>query len=270
MIATYTGSRSDSEFAGRAQLDWSVSDDTLVYFSLNRGVKGGGYNAPIFPLVGLPYDDNAMSFDPEQLDALEVGFKMTMMDGRARLNGAVYYYDYKDYQAFNIIGVDTLTFNADAESQGFELEYQVSPSENWDILLGAAYNDIEVDLGGGVKASTVQAPEWNFNGLLRYEWPMSAGRLALQGDSVYRSEHFFALTAFPNQTEDGYTLANVSATYTAESEAWSVSAFINNVTDEEYLVQTFDLSTDAVFGLTEQYYGRPRWWGVSFRYNWGG
>jgi iron complex outermembrane receptor protein len=270
VIATYTGSRSDSEFAGRAQLDWSVSDDTLVYFSLNRGVKGGGYNAPIFPLVGLPYDDNAMSFDPEQLDALEAGFKMTMMDGRARLNGAVYYYDYKDYQAFNIIGVDTLTFNADAESQGFELEYQVSPSENWDILLGAAYNDIEVDLGGGVKASTVQAPEWNFNGLLRYEWPMSAGRLALQGDAVYRSEHYFALTAFPNQTEDGYTLANVSATYTSDSEAWSVSAFINNVTDEEYLVQTFDLSTDAVFGMTEQYYGRPRWWGVSFRYNWGG
>jgi iron complex outermembrane receptor protein len=270
VIATYTGSRSDSEFAGRAQLDWSVSDDTLVYFSLNRGVKGGGYNAPIFPLVGLPYDDNAMSFDPEQLDALEVGFKMTMMDGRARLNGAVYYYDYKDYQAFNIIGVDTLTFNADAESQGFELEYQVSPSENWDILLGAAYNDVEVDLGGGVKASTVQAPKWNFNGLLRYEWPMSAGRLALQGDAVYRSEHFFALTAFPNQTEDGYTLANVRATYTSDSEAWSVSAFINNVTDEEYLVQTFDLSTDAVFGMTEQYYGRPRWWGVSFRYNWGG
>ncbi|RLA27884.1 MAG: TonB-dependent receptor [Gammaproteobacteria bacterium] len=269
VIATYTGSRSDTEFAGRVQLDWSVSDDTLVYFSLNRGVKGGGYNAPIFPL-NVPYDDDSMSFDPEQLDALEVGFKMTMMDGRARLNGAVYYYDYKDYQAFNIIGVDTLTFNADAESQGFELEYQVSPTENWDILLGAAYNDVEIDLGGGVTASTVQAPKWNFNALLRYEWPMSSGRLALQGDAVYRSEHFFALTAFPNQTEDGYTLANVSATYTSDSEVWAVSAFVYNVTDENYLVQTFDLSTTDIFGMTEQYYGRPRWWGVSFRYSWGG
>jgi len=270
VIATYTGSRSDTDFAGRVQLDWSLSDDTLVYFSWNRGVKGGGYNAPIFPLVGLPYDDDSMSFDPEQLDALEVGFKMTMMDGRARFNGAAYYYDYKDYQAFNIIGVDTLTFNADAESTGFELEYQVSPSERWDILLGAAYNDVEVSLPGGVKASTVQAPKWNFNGLVRYEWPMSSGRLALQADAVYRSEHFFALSGLPNQTEDGYTLANVTATYTAESEAWSVSAFVHNITDEEYLVQTFDLSTDAVFGMTEQYYGRPQWWGVSFRYDWGG
>jgi len=269
-VANYVSSRSDTDFAGRVQLDWSVSDDTLVYFSLNRGVRGGGYNAPIFPLATGAYDDATMSYDPETLDALEVGFKLTMMDGRARLNGAVYYYDYKDYQAFNIVGVDTLTFNADAESQGFELEYQVSPTENWDILLGAAYNDIEIDLGGGVKASTVQAPEWNLNGLIRYEWPMSAGRLALQGDAVYRSEHFFALTALPNQTEDGYTLANVSATYTSASEAWSISAFVKNVTDEEYIVQTFDLSTTALFGMTEQYYGQPRWWGVSFRFNWGG
>jgi len=34
-------------------------------------------------------------------------------------------------------------------------------------------------------------------------------------------------------------------------------------------VQTFDLSTTDVFGMTEQYYGRPRWWGVSARYSWG-
>ncbi len=268
VIATYTGSRSDSEFSARVQLDWSVSDDTLVYASLNRGVKGGGYNAPIFPLGGA-YDDATMSFDPEQLDAFEVGFKMTLMDGRARLNGAAYYYDYKDYQAFNIIGIDTLTFNADAESQGFELEFQASPTDNWDILLGAAYNDIEVDLGGGVKTTSVQSPEWNLNGMLRYEWPLTSGRLAIQGDAVYRSKHFFALTAFPNQTENGYTLANASVTYTSESGTWAVSAFVNNVTDEEYIVQTFDLSTTALFGMTEQYYGRPRWWGISLRYDWG-
>jgi iron complex outermembrane receptor protein len=268
VIATYSGARNDTEIAGRVQLDWFVSDDTLVYASWNRGVRGGGYNAPIFPL-SVPYDDDVMSFDPEQLDALELGFKMTLMDGRARLNGAVYYYDYKDAQVFNIIGIDTLTFNADAESTGMELEFQVTPTENWDILLGVAYNDNEIDLGGGTKATAVQSPEWNLNGLIRYEWPMSSGRLAFQADAVYRSEHFFALTALPNQTEDGYTLANVSATYAAESGGWSVSAFVNNVTDEEYIVQTFDLSTTDLFGMTEQYYGRPRWWGVSFRLNWG-
>ena len=41
-----------------------------------------------------------MGYEPESLLAYEVGFKSTLMDGRARLNGAAYYYDYDDYQAF--------------------------------------------------------------------------------------------------------------------------------------------------------------------------
>ena len=45
--------------------------------------------------------------------------------------------------------------------------------------------------------------------------------------------------------------------------------FVNNLTDEEYLVQPFDLSGPDLFGMTEQYYGRPRWWGASIQYNWG-
>ena len=34
------------------------------------------------------------------------------------------------------------------------------------------------------------------------------------------------------------------------------------------LVQTFDLSGPNVFGMVEQYYGRPRWYGVSLSVNW--
>jgi iron complex outermembrane receptor protein len=41
------------------------------------------------------------------------------------------------------------------------------------------------------------------------------------------------------------------------------------VGDEEYQVQAFDLSGLDVFGLTEQYYGRPQWWGISARYSFG-
>ena len=39
---------------------------------------------------------------------------------------------------------------------------------------------------------------------------------------------------------------------------------VNNIADEEYLVQTFDLG--AILGMTEQYYGLPRWVGGSLRY----
>ncbi len=269
VLGSYSGSRDDTEWSARLALDWSPNEDTLVYVSWNRGVKGSGFNAPIFPLnpPATDYNDATLSYEPEQLDAYEIGAKLSLLGGLARLNAAVYYYDYQDYQAFNIIGLDTLTTNAEADSSGFEVELQASPTSGLDILLGVAYNDINVTLPGGFDTTSVQSPEWSVNALLRYQWNLGFGTVALQGDMNYRSEHIFALTALDNVTENGYTVGNVSLTYTSENEAWVVSAFVDNVTDEEYLVQTFDLSTAAVFGLTEQYYGRPQWWGVSLKYN---
>jgi iron complex outermembrane receptor protein len=249
------------------QLNWTPNDDLLLYTSLNRGVRGGGYNAPIFPLT-VAYTDDVMSYDPEQLDAIEVGFKSALWDGAARLNGAVYYYDYSDYQAFFIVGIDTITFNTNAESQGAELELTLLPLEGLELLIGGAYNDIDVELGD-VDVRSVQSPKWMANAMARYEFPAFDGTLALQAAWLWRDEHFFALTGLETVRENGYDVTNLSATYTLPGNAWRISAFVDNAFDEEYIVQTFDLSGTAVFGMTEQYYGRPRWWGVSVSFDWG-
>jgi iron complex outermembrane receptor protein len=281
MAQAYEGEREDEEWSGRLQLNYTPNDDLLLYGSLNRGVRGGGYNAPIFPLTApLDYVDEVMTYDPEQLDAIEVGAKWTFMDGMARLNTALYYYDYSDYQAFYIVGIDTITFNTDATSTGGEVELIVNPVENLDLLFGTAYNDIDVDVpdtlfgaplpGGGREAPSVQSPEWTFNAMARYGLQTGMGEVAFQADFLWRDEHFFALTGFETVRENGYAITNASVTWTDPDQHWQVSAFMDNVFDEEYIVQTFDLSGPTVFGMTEQYYGRPRWWGLSARYSFGG
>ena len=268
----YKDSRKDEEWSGRAGLNWSVNDDLLLYTSWNLGIRGGGYNAPIIPLAftGDDYTNEIMSYDPEKLYAYEVGFKSTLFDGLARLNGAAYYYDYQDYQAFFIFGIQTFTVNTDAESKGAELELTTSPIEGLDILLGAAYNDIDVDLPGGGTSPSVVAPEWNLNAMIRYEWPMFGGYVAVQGDTVYVDNRVFALTGLEPSAADSYVLSNVSISYATQDRKWLARAFVDNVSDEEYLVQTFDLSGPDNFGMTEQYYGRPQWWGVSLQYKFGG
>jgi iron complex outermembrane receptor protein len=268
-LATYEGSRNDDEWSGRLQLNITPSDDTLVFASINRGVRGGGYNAPIFPLTPpLDYVDETMSYDPEHLIAYEIGLKQGIMDGMGRLNISTYYYDYQDYQAFYILGIDTITFNTDADSFGGEIELIASPTEGLDLLLGASYNDISVKLPGG-EVPSIQSPKWIFNAMARYEFDVGYGSLAFQADAIYRDKHYFALTGLETVEEDGYAMGNVSVTWTDPEDSWQVSAFIDNVTDEEYLVQTFDLSGPNVFGMTEQYFGKPRWWGISARYQWG-
>jgi iron complex outermembrane receptor protein len=268
-LATYEGDRKDSEFAWRLGLNWQATDAALLYFSYNRGVKSGGYNSPIFPLSPpLDYVDEVMSYDPEQLDAYEAGFKTSWADGLLQLNGAAYYYDYQDYQAFQIIGIDTITTNAEGESFGTELELKASPVDGLEFMFGAAYNDIEVDLENGTpKTTSIQSPKWNLTGLVRYEIPVGPGRVALQYDIVHRSKHYFALTRLPTVTQKSYEVSNVSVGWLDNQDRWMVTGFVNNVSDEEYLVQTFDLSGPSVFGMTEQYYGRPRWYGVTVLFN---
>lgn len=287
-VTPYTGKRHDKEWSARAQVNYRPNEDALLYVSWNRGVKSGGFNAPLLPTAEF-VTEQLMNYRPEKLDAFEIGFKLDFADGRARLNGAAYYYDYNDYQAFAIIGLDTFTLNADAKNKGFELELQLNPTEGMDVQFGIGYIDadvknvpgitIEVDTDLGVIPAIlpgqtlrpVNTPKWNLNGLIRHEFPVQSGAIAVQVDGQYRSEHTFGLLSTDALTEDGYFVGNASISYIPEAQNWSLRVFVKNFTAEEYLVQTFDLGGSlaggGLFGLVEQYYGRPRTWGVNVSFD---
>lgn len=279
----YTGARKDTDIAARVQVNWKPTDGVLAYASWNRGVKSGGFNAPLLP-TPVYLTDDFMTYDPEKLDAYEVGVKFG--SGAMRINASGYYYDYKNCQAFSIIGLDTFTLNADCKNKGFEVEAEGNLGGGLDYHFGVGYTDAKVsDIPGvtidavtpagtvsailpGAEQRPVQTPKWNLNGLLRHEFPVEGiGNIALQVDGQYRSRHYFALTNFNASSQGAYFLGNASITWIAPNENWSVRGFVNNVFDRQYLVQTFDLSGNltngGLFGLVEQYYGRPRMYGVN-------
>jgi len=286
----YSHHRKDHNWSARIQVNLKPTDGLLLYGSWNRGVKSGGYNAPLLPSE-FALSDAFMTYDPEKLDAYEAGFKWDSSDGRLRVNGSAYYYDYKNYQAFSIIGLDTATLNAQAKVKGGELEIKASPVSGLDLQFNAAYIDPEVkdvpgltvavDTNGdgvtdvpaifpGATVKPVQTPKWNFNGLIRYEFPVGEGSVALQADGNYRAKHYFALTNLPASTGDSYFVADASATYYFKDQNWSMRFFVQNLTNKKYLVQTFDLSGNisngGLFGLIEEYYGHPRVWGINLNY----
>ena len=270
----------DDFFTAKLGLDYRLSDDTLLYASYNRGVKAGGFNAPLdatlFAYGALPPEN--MNFDSETLNAYEVGFKTSFLDGLARLNGAIYYYDYQDYQAFALESLTLYVFNTDAENKGGELELQISPTDRLDILLGLSYIDNNVDdaytTPGGetLDRRAIMTPEINANGVIRYGWPMAGGEMFVQYDFNYLDDHFFQLKNSPVGEQDAYVVSNIRAGYTTADGAWNVTAFVNNVTDEEYKQMVFDLAASPAgggFGAAEYFYADPQWWGVSVSYNWG-
>lgn len=264
-------STSDTLWAAKAQLDWRVNDDLLVYGGINRGVKAGSFNAPLLGAFLGSGGASALPYSEEELLSFEGGFKATLQDGKTRINGSIFYYDYTDYQAFLFVGVGGVVINADAENFGVELEVQTSPAEGWDLLLAASWFDAEVKdvlLRNGSPlpprdVDPTYAPEIQITALARYEWPAFGGMMNVRGDVSYSDEFFYNLRNFDADKFDSYTWVNLGVGWTSEDEAWELSFDINNATDERAGIQGFDLAT--LCGCNEVSYRPPRWYGVSVR-----
>jgi iron complex outermembrane receptor protein len=162
------------EPTGRVALDWkpdlSFTDQTLVYGSYVRGYKAGGANPPphipVFATVcppdcsGFGIDTNGAlsryylthpeTFEPEFVNAYEIGTKNTLLDGRLTANLSTFYYDYTGYQISEIVDRAAINLNFDAKVQGAELELDWRPLENLRIGFKGGYEDTRV--ADGMKA----------------------------------------------------------------------------------------------------------------------
>ena len=252
------------DYAARLQLNWRTGEDTLWFIGWNRGIKGGNWTAA----AAVTIDE--LRHDEEVLNSYEAGVKTSFAGGLARLSATGFYYDYEDYQAFSLTGLTPQVTNSDATAVGGELELFMTPDENWDVVLGAAFIDSEVDFvpavrpgSGTADAAFPQAPSVSLNGLVRYHWPMAGGEGALQIDGVWNSKQFMEGTNSEVSRQGAYAMFNVRASYSGER--WSVAGWLKNVTDQEYLLYNLDLG-DA--GFIEQVYAPPRQWGLTVQYRW--
>ena len=132
-------------FTGRLVVDWSpqlsFTDDTLIYASYSHGYKGGGSNPPrvdIDPKV-IQYQPLAQTFEPEYINAFEIGTKNSFDGGRFTLNATAFLNLYKDYQVSQIVDRISLNENFDATTWGLEFEAAWRPSRNFRVDSNLGY-----------------------------------------------------------------------------------------------------------------------------------
>ena len=147
------------EVTGRLGVDWkpelAFTDNTLVYAFYSRGYKGGGMNPPS---VGFNYEEMAElgivltpsappEFQPEFVNAFEVGAKNALLSGAMVLNLGAFYYDYKDYQLSKIVDRTAQNENFDAKVWGLEIETVFAPTRDLKFVANFGYLDTELAEG---------------------------------------------------------------------------------------------------------------------------
>jgi iron complex outermembrane receptor protein len=102
-------------------------------------------------------------------------------------------------------------------------------------------------------------PETNWSVSASYDFAVGNGSTLTPRIDVYgQSEICFSVVG-PLSCADGYELLNLRLEWRSPEGAWTAAIGGTNVTGEEYLLNTFDLS---VFGqpTVEGQYGRPGEW----------
>jgi iron complex outermembrane receptor protein len=140
-----SSSESWTETVGEVSASWSFTDSNMVYGSYSQGFRSGG-----FSIRGT--DPSRLAFDPETIDAYEIGSKNDFLDGRLRVNMAAFHMELDDQQFSSIVniptppGTNTLILNAPGTtSEGFELEVTASITDHITLLAIYGYQDVESD-----------------------------------------------------------------------------------------------------------------------------
>jgi iron complex outermembrane receptor protein len=251
------------DYSGKVEVDIKPTDDLLLYASINRGTKSGGFGTPAFQ----PINPAAIPFGGEVLTNFEGGAKLTFLDRKAHLNASAFHYRYNGYQAFTYIGLTQAIVNNDARITGFEIDADIRPVKGLYLQGFLTYLDttvFDVKLPGGRVADRKmpQAPKTSFGGTLRYELEVGPGTLALQTDWKRNSSSYFSVFNAPVDREHAYWVGNARVSY--RFNTIEIAAFVNNVTDKAYRI--YNLDNTSVIGATQQVYARPRWVGASLTY----
>jgi iron complex outermembrane receptor protein len=221
---------------------------------------------------------------PETNTSYEAGVKADLLDGRARINVGVFYYEVKDLQLTAVGGAanSNILLNAKkASGQGFELDAQAYLTDQLLATLGIGYADTQIkdpNLAVAVCAQCTvtdprlgalalidgnplpQAPKTTVNFTLRYSQPLPSGaEWYIYTDWIYRSKVNFFLYESIEFTGKPLTEGGLRIGYLWGNGKYEAAAFARNITNQIRVVGGID------FNNLTGFINEPRTYGVQFK-----
>ena len=250
-----------SDSISKVNLSYQIDNNSMIYITRSEGYRPGGANRTT--QLGATYD-------ADFLTSTEFGFKSISMDGRLRVNGAMYQMDWDDIQlgwfdsSISLLGlVDNI---GKANSNGFEVDAKYILSDTVTVAVGYANNEAVLKedyvLRGAVEAKNGQdlpfTPDTKYNVTINVD---TGDTSSLQFNYVFVDEMWNDLFYDDREMQDSYGIANLSFT-TQVGENSTMQIYMDNIFDE---VAQLYINSEDIQRLTTV--NRPTTVGVKFSWN---
>ncbi|WP_293353810.1 TonB-dependent receptor [Phenylobacterium sp.] len=279
----------EDNLSWQAGLNWKFAPRQLLYVTLSKG-----YLAGVLPSTS---SNSAVQLTPvkqEELQAYEVGAKLSLFERRVQANVSGFYYDYTDKQV-NAYFPDVI-FTAlpvlinvpKSKAYGVDGSVTWAVTENLTGTVSGVWLETEVTklpacaatqlfgCGRDSKARPLDykgfefayAPKYQASAIIMYDRSITDDLgFAATLSANYQSRSFALLggdrlpDVGSNLTIKGYSLFNLSAGVYGPDHKWGATLWVKNLTDRVY-------ATNVVQG--QDYYARtmgmPRTYGLSLSY----
>ena len=235
----------DKHFEYRLGAEWDVAARSMVYATVSRGHRTGGFNL------------NNETFAAEKLTAYELGAKTRLFGNRLQINGDVFYYDYTNFQ-LAVRGTDcssgaclltTIFLNLPtAREFGAELESQLQLTDNDTLQASVVYLDSKLTSNNEDTSLVVatpfkgapfpHAPRWSLKGTYSHAFDLGrSDTLTPRIDVRYLSGQFVipvpvGTSYSADQGQKAYVSGDISLGYSPENGRWSLNAYVKNVNNK--------------------------------------
>ncbi len=259
-------------------LQKTLGDNAMWYVSANRGFKSGGFNGR----ANTAYDVLHAKYDPEFVWTYETGLKLESSDHRLRGGVTAFVSNYEDFQArvSQDVGTFPVLNAAELNIKGIELEGSAMLGQSTMLSGQLSWLDAQYDrfedfrLNPGYPGFDLNvnhdhvpfSPKFTARVALNHSIPLSGGStLSVGGDISHRTTTWLSVDNRDVLKQPTYTLVGLYGVWDSSDYSWQVRAGVRNLTDKSYMIDGQEFA--SVGNIQTAYYGLPRNWYVSVRYN---
>jgi|TARA_B110000263_G_scaffold28768_1_gene21889 iron complex outermembrane receptor protein len=256
-------------YGGKLALTYRTSTNSLIYTSISRGYKTGGFN------TDGSLDSDLREFNAEELINYEFGFKGSLYNDQLKTQLALFFMDRDDVQ----IASSVVRSRADGSSEFIDYVGNAAAGSNYGLeasakfqaannimfhgslgLLKTEYKEF-VNSAGDNLGGRQQAHAPNYQYTLGVDIRISS---ALELDvNIQGKDSFYFSDSHSIRSKD-YSLVNASLSYIWKE--WQLTLWGRNLNDEDYSVRGFFFGNDprdnyAAKGYTQL--GEPMRYGLT-------